>query len=147
MLWSCVPSHLELLSWLQTLFLFMFDHTELQLMWFIMVWQLFLVTKTKCTLAKAMIIVIHPPWTHPLQRRLNACDVAISAHDVAMSARDVAINIAFQWVLNKYCIPMSATMAMNFVANCSHLIQPIRVQRYMILSCDMSSNECLALTV
>ena len=30
---------------------------------------------------------------------------------------------------------------------CSHLIQPICVQRCMILSCDMSSNECLAMTV
>ena len=74
---------------------------------------------------------------------------------MVMSARDEKYN----------CIPMFATMATTkfvakcshliqpipmattkFVANCSHLIQPIRVQKYMILSCDTSSNEC-ALTV
>ena len=36
---------------------------------------------------------------------------------------------------------------MKFAANCGHLIQPIRAQRCMILSFDMSSNECIALTV
>ena len=58
-----------------------------------------------------------------------------------MSARDVTINVFI-------CIPMSATMAMmKFAANCCHLIQPICAQRCMILNCDMSSNERIALTV
>ena len=107
----------------------------------VVLWWLFSCTSAICGFTKRVdlnLCGIHTDeqlvelldLTGCLQRRL----------EVVMSACDLAI---------KYnCIPMSATVAtMKFAANCIHLIHPIRAQRCMILSCDMSSNESIALTV